>query len=137
MSTSSNQICLASSEQLENTTGKQQAFRKFSTSSKASNVIFITMRLVPVLRVTPPQYATFLHLITILVMACKIALTYVIVMSDSLKFSTMQGYIYISVPKNLQSTIYEITSNHANLNENPTMRAVAKIFSRTSKRAHV
>ena len=70
-------------------------------------------------------------------MACKIALTYVIVMSDSLKFSTMQGYIYISVPKNLQSTIYEITSNHANLNENPTMRAVAKIFSRTSKRAHV
>ena len=30
---------------------------------------------------------------------------------------------FVSVPKNLQSTIYEISSNQANFNENPSMQA--------------
>ena len=40
----------------------------------------------------------------------------------------------ISVPKNIQRKINELSSNRANFNENPSMRAIAKILrARTSE----
>ena len=35
---------------------------------------------------------------------------------------------FSSVPKILQSTIYEISNNQENFNENPSMRAIVKIL---------
>ena len=95
---SSDQIILRVANTLENTTGEQRALSKFFATSKASDVVFIRMRLV--VWATPPQYATLLHLIAILVMACIVALAHVIVECFEIHWSSVPHRdAFISVPK--------------------------------------
>ena len=87
---------------------------------------------------TPPQYAALFHLIAFLVMACKIALAYVIIVvcfqlnltarCISVQYRADRIDCFSTKKPTEHDTIDEISSNRANFKENPSMRAVAKIF---------